>query len=129
MMKPLRSIIDPAYSVGVIFCCLYLGKFVSATAGGLPGSLYGMILFSLVLHTNIVSADKIKNTVAWIIQHMGVCFVPAGVGIINHFELIKQFGLSIVAIIFISTFALLTTVGLSYEHFALRKNGEVKYEK
>ena len=47
---------------------------------------------------------------------MGVCFVPAGVGIINHFELIKHHGLAIVFIIFITTFILLSFVGIVFEY-------------
>ena len=50
---------------------------------------------------------------------MGVCFVPAGVGIINHLELVKEFGVVIVAITFASTFILLTIVGLYYQRYAV----------
>ena len=66
--------------------------------------------------------EAINNYVAWIINHMGVCFVPSGVGIINHFELIQQHGLTIVAIIFFTTFLLLTLVGLWFERFFPNKS-------
>ncbi len=52
---------------------------------------------------------------------MAVCFVPAGVGIMNHFELVKQFGITIVAITFVTTFLLLTLVGLHYQRYAERE--------
>jgi holin-like protein len=44
--------------------------------------------------------------------------VPAGVGIMNHFELIKQFGITIVMITFVTTFLLMTIVGLHYQRHA-----------
>jgi holin-like protein len=103
------------YSITAIVGCLALGKVIASFAAILPASLYGMILFTLALHTQLLNAEKIKATVAWALRHMGVCFVPAGVGIINHFELIKQHGLAIVTIIFVTTFALLTLVGVFFQ--------------
>ncbi|WDE04040.1 CidA/LrgA family protein [Thalassomonas viridans] len=110
------------YSLFAIAVSLAAGKLLTATLGGLPGSLHGMIIFTALLHFQVFDAQIIKPAITWIIQHMGVCFVPAGVGIINHFELIKQHGLTIVAIIFITTFILLTFVGLCCEYFCRQQN-------
>lgn len=107
------------YSIFAIFSCLALGKLCAYFAPILPGSLYGLIIFTLTLHCRLFDADKIKSSVVWCLKHMGVCFVPAGVGIINHFELIKQFGIAIVAITFATTFILLTVVGLHYQRHAI----------
>ncbi|WP_281556496.1 CidA/LrgA family protein [Thalassomonas sp. RHCl1] len=109
------------YSIFAIAVSLGAGKMLAATLEGLPGSLHGMIVFTVLLHFQVFDAQIIKPAITWIIQHMGVCFVPAGVGIINHFELIQQHGLAIVAIIFITTFILLTFVGLCCEHFCQNK--------
>jgi len=95
--------------------CVAIGKIASHYLGGLPSSLYGLICFTTLLHTKVLSADKIQPSIEWAIKNMSICFVPAGVGIIEHFELIQQHGISIVAIIFISTFILLTCVGLIVE--------------
>ena len=110
------------YSVTAIALCLLLGKFIASNIGGLPGSLYGMILFTALLHYHILNANKFQASIAWIIKHMGVCFVPAGVGIINHFDLIQQHGLSIVVIIFISTFFLITLIGLFCERILMSQS-------
>lgn len=112
------------YSLFVITACLLMGKVISANVGGLPASLYGMMIFTSVLHFQLVNAEKISATIAWIIQHMGVCFVPAGVGIINHYQLIKDHGFTLVVIIFVSTFILLSLVGLSYQHYVLNRNSD-----
>ena len=76
------------YSLFSLCLCVLLGKALYASIGGLPGSLYGMIIFSLLLYLKLFDAARIEKSIQWIIQHMGVCYVPAGVGIINHFELI-----------------------------------------
>jgi len=110
----LKNTVYSAFAIGI---CLAIGKFIAAEFHGLPGSLYGLILFTMSLHFSVFSAAKVQQSISWIISNMGVCFVPSGVGIINHFELIKQHGLTIVTIIFITTFLLLTLVGLWFERF------------
>lgn len=107
------------YSIFAIFSCLALGKLCWYFAPILPSSLYGLIIFTLTLHFRLFNANYIKSTVVWCLKHMGVCFVPPGVGIMNHFELIKQFGIVIVAITFLTTFLLLTVVGLHYQRYAV----------
>jgi holin-like protein len=114
-----KNIFNVLYSIFAIFSCVALGRICSYFVPVLPSSLYGLIIFTLTLHFRLLNADHIKSTVVWCLKHMGVCFVPAGVGIINHFELIKQFGLTIIAITFATTFILLTIVGLHYQRYAV----------
>jgi holin-like protein len=114
-----KKTFNALYSSFAIFSCLALGKLCSYFAPILPGSLYGLIIFTVTLHFRLFNADHIKSTVVWCIKHMAVCFVPAGVGIINHFDLIKQFGIAIVAITFVTTFVLLSVVGLHYQRYAI----------
>ena len=103
------------YSLSVIGFCLFIGKLITHYFSGLPGSLYGLFLFTILLHFQLVNPLKIKATINWFIQNMSVCFLPAGVGIINHYELIKAHGFALIMIIFITTFLVITTVGLYYE--------------
>ena len=116
---PLQNML---YSVFTIMLCLYVGKAINAFFGGLPSSLYGMIVLNFLLHFRLFNAERLKQTVAWIIKNMSVCFVPAGVGIIEHFDIVAQHGLSIIWVIFISTMALITVVGLLVEKFAKEHN-------
>jgi len=103
------------YSLLAIGISLILGYAIHSLYSGLPASLYGMITFALLLHFRLFNAKKIEATIAFLLRNMGVCFVPAGVGIINHFALIQQHGLTLVTIIFITTFLLLTVVGIAFQ--------------
>ena len=114
-----KKVFNVTYSVFAICSCLAFGKLCSYFAPILPSSLYGLITFTLTLHFRLFDADKIKSTVVWCIKHMAVCFVPAGVGIVIHLELVRQFGLAIVSITFVTTFILLTLVGLIYQRYAV----------
>jgi holin-like protein len=95
--------------------CLLTGKAIEFFLPILPASLYGMMIFTALLHYRLLNAQRIKPCIEWALANMAVCFVPAGVGIINHFELIKNHGLALVTIIFFTTFLLLTFVGLIYQ--------------
>ncbi len=105
------------YTILAIILCLSLGKLVNYLIAGLPASLYGMILYCLLLQLGWLNPAKVSITNHWIIKHMGICFVPAAIGIINHFELIKNHGVSLVFSIVFTTFVLLTFVGFTSEKY------------
>ena len=107
------------YTIFVISISLLLGKVANYLLAALPASLYGMVIYAIFLQLNWFSANKVTKTNQWFIKHMGVCLVPAGMGIINHFELIQQHGLSLVVIIFSTTFILLTVIGYLSERFLI----------
>ena len=105
------------YTLVAISISLLLGKLTNYLLAGLPASLYGMLIYAVFLKLHWFSAKRISATNQWLIKNMGVCFVPAGVGIINHFQLIQQHGIALIGIIFITTFILLTIVGYLSERF------------
>jgi holin-like protein len=109
------------YTILAIATCLAAGKLLYNTVGGLPASLYGMIIYCLLLQLGWLTPNKIHLANQWAIKHMGVCFIPAAVGIINHFELIKNHGFAIISVIFVTTFLLLTFVGLLAEKYLTTK--------
>ena len=121
------------YSILSVSFCLLIGKSIEFFLPMLPASLYGMAIFTLLLHYRFLNAQRIKPCIEWALANMAVCFVPAGVGIINHFELIKQHGIALIAIIFFTTFLLLTLVGLGYQRklnqHALTANNEFTNDK
>lgn len=115
--KQLQMIKNIIYTIFAISLCLGLGRLINGTLGGMPASLYGMIIYCLLLQMNWLSPIRVSQTNQWAIKHMGVCFVPAAVGVIDHFELIKSHGLAIVGIIFFTTFMLLTLVAVLAEKY------------
>lgn len=107
------------YTLFAISISLLLGKLANHMLAGLPTSLYGMVFYALFLQLNWFSPQRVSATNQWLVRHMGVCFVPAGVGIINHFQLMQQYGVALIIIIFISTFILLTVIGYLSERFLI----------
>ncbi|WP_448563631.1 CidA/LrgA family protein [Thalassotalea ganghwensis] len=105
---------DVIVTLAGLSICLAVGYLMQGLYQGFPASLYGMICFTIALHFKWLSAKRFESTIAWCIRHMGVCFVPAGVGIIEHQQLISEFGAVIVIITFITTFIILSFVGKCY---------------
>lgn len=85
----------------------YLGGFV-------PGPVIGMAMVAAVL----ILAERSKalapahrqtlETSRVILANLGILFVPAGVGIIQHLDLIRDRGLALLAIVLVSTAITLT---------------------
>ncbi|MDO6427474.1 CidA/LrgA family protein [Thalassotalea sp. 1_MG-2023] len=101
----------PLYSIIVILICLFAGYGINFAVGGLPPSLYGMMLFTISLHYKLIDDKTVANSISWTLKNMGVCFVPAGVGIIEHYDLVRSHGIAMVIITFVTTWLLLTFVG------------------
>jgi len=116
------------YSILSVGICLLAGKAIEYFLPILPASLYGMMIFTALLHYRFLNAKRIQPCIEWAIANMAVCFVPAGVGIINHFELIKSHGFMLITIIFLTTFLLLTFVGITYQRQLNRHNPTIKKE-
>lgn len=112
---------NTVYTVIVICLCLLIGKIINHAVGGLPASLYGMIFYCVLLQIGLFNPSKVQNANQWIIKNMGVCFIPAAVGVINHFELIKVHGYTIVSVILFTTFLLITIVGYLSERYLVNK--------
>ncbi|MGB1198082.1 MAG: CidA/LrgA family protein [Thalassotalea sp.] len=109
--------LDFLYALCSLLFCLACGYGINFFFGGLPPSLYAMAILTLALQLKWINANKINALVTWAIKYMGVCFVPAGVGIIEHKQLVLQHGIAIVAITFFTTFLVLTFVGVIYQHY------------
>ena len=110
-------VINIIYTLVAIGICLALGKLIYFIMGGLPASLYGMVIYCLLFQLGFLSPAKVELTNQWAINHMGVCFIPAAVGVINHYELFKHYGFAIIAIIVFTTFLLMTIIGILSEKY------------
>lgn len=110
------------YTLFAISISLLLGKLANQLLPVLPASLFGMIIYAVFLQLNWLSDEKVAATNRWLIRHMGVCFVPAAIGIINHFQLMREHGFALMGILFGSTFILMTVIGYFSERFLVNRS-------
>ena len=54
-----------------------------------PASIYGLVLMLLALVTGIVKIEQVKDTAIFLIEIMPVMFIPAGVGLMVSWNVLK----------------------------------------
>lgn len=85
----------------ILLACLFIGSIIKSLVPlPIPETIYGMVILFLIFIFKLLKPDDIRITANAILDNMAILFVPAGVGIIEHIDLLKE---NIVAI-FIITF-------------------------
>lgn len=99
--------------IAVIFGCLILGNIVKYLLGiSVPGSVFGMIILFFLLKTGYVKENNIKRITGFLLDNMAFFFVPVGVGIVLHLDILKSELCSILASGLLSTLVILFVVGI-----------------
>lgn len=102
-----------------------VGEVLAYEIGGLvPGPVLGMALIAIALLTmakwqRVQSAQT--QTIATskaILANLGILFVPAGVGIVKHIDILVAHGLALLALIVVST---VITLAVTVWSFILAK--------
>lgn len=100
----------------IIFGCLALAELiVYLTDIKFPSSLVGMLLLTLFLKTGLVKLEWVKGVSDFLLAHLGLFFVPPGVALMLHFDLIQAELLPIAVATLVSTLAVLTATGWTYQ--------------
>ena len=96
--------------ITVLLVFQLIGEMTAYLLGGLvPGPVIGMAMIAVVLTLTggrliLQSAHRqTVDTSKAILANLGILFVPAGVGIIQHLDLIRDRGLALLAIVLLST--------------------------
>lgn len=81
-----------------------IGEFISILIKfPIPGSVIGMIILFIFLEFKLIKMKKIERVGEFLLDNLGILFVPAGVGIMVKFDFIKEIWLSFFLIAIIST--------------------------
>ena len=68
-----------------------------------PASVIGMILLLVCLLTGILKMEHIQEKADFLLENMAFFFIPAGVSIINYFDVLKNSVIQLVVICVVST--------------------------
>ena len=99
--------------VFIILLMLLLGNGLSSVINGIiPGSVIGMVLLFLALLLKIVKPETIRKPAGYLINHMSLFFIPAGVGLMNAWDMISSNWAAIIVSSSVSTVLVLAVVGL-----------------
>jgi len=99
--------------VFIILLMLLLGDGLSSAINGIiPGSVIGMVLLFCALLSKIIKPEMIRKPAGYLINHMSLFFIPAGVGLMTAWDLIASHWVSIIVSSVVSTVVVLAVVGL-----------------
>ena len=88
----------------LIIVISFIGEVLHAVIPlSVPASIYGIILLFTGLMTGIVPLESVKDAGTFLIEIMPVMFIPAGVGLITSWGVLKAQIIPIVVIIIFST--------------------------
>lgn len=78
----------------------------------IPGSVIGMVLLFFALHFGWLEMEKVADVGNFLTSNMAIFFVPAGVGLMSHLNILASIWGRLLIIIFISLVTVLTLVGM-----------------
>lgn len=91
----------------------FLGELISFyTHLPLSGSIIGMLLLVVGLELKLIKTKDVKDVANFLLNNMAMFFIPAGVGLMCHYRVLKQEWLPISVAIVLSGLLILTVVGL-----------------
>jgi holin-like protein len=79
-----------------------------------PGPVVGLVLLLPGLHWTWIQ-EPVSAAAALMLEHLSLLFVPVGVGVITHLDLVSQYGLQLMVVIVLSTW-----IGMAVTAVALR---------
>ena len=77
----------------------------------IPGSIYGLALMFLCLKLKIISLKDVHETSSFLVEIMPLLFIPAAVGMMSTWHILKPVLLPFGIIIVISTLCVMVTTG------------------
>jgi holin-like protein len=90
-------------------------ELVRITGLPLPGSVIGMALALLALSARGLHVGSMKRGANWLLAEMLLFFVPAVLALLDHSELLGLMGLKILAVIIVSTIAVMSVTALTVD--------------
>ena len=79
------------YQIGIIFSICWVSQIVEKLLPfDFPASVIGMVLLFVLLSCKILKVEHIREKSDFLLANMAFFFVPAGVSIINYFDVLRS---------------------------------------
>lgn len=97
---------------GIIMAFLAAGECLSVLMGHfVPGSVVGMMLLFIALTTKVIKPHRIEKVAHFLTGNMTIFFIPAVMGIIDLWGVIKMSWLAWLGVIVLSTVCVMAATG------------------
>lgn len=98
------------------FCIILLLSFLGEVLYELlplpiPASVYGLVLMLAALTSGVLKVSQVKETAQFLVDIMPVMFIPAGVGLMSSWEVLKPVLIPVLVIVVLTTVIVMVTTG------------------
>ena len=93
-----------------------------------PASIYGLLLMLAALLTGVVKRDSVREAGAFLVEIMPVMFIPAAVGLLEAWGVLRPVWLPVAVITVVSTVLVMGVSGLVTQ-FVIRRDERGKGEQ
>lgn len=78
----------------------------------IPASIYGLVLLFIGLMTGLIRLSQVQETAKFLIEIMPMMFIPAGVGLLESWGVLKPILVPVIVILVVSTVLVMGVSGL-----------------
>ena len=97
---------------GIILALSFIGEFLNNIFPfPIPASIYGIVLMFLCLKTKIIPLSAVEETARFLIEAMPLMFIPAAVGLLESWDIIKGVWIQYISITVVSTIFVMAVAG------------------
>ena len=101
-------------SLALLLALQTIGEVLSYALGlPIPGPVIGMVMLLALLAARPALVTQLKGTTTTLLQHLSLLFVPAGVGVMVHWQRLSSEGVAIVVAIVVSTVLAIAAAALT----------------
>ncbi|MDP5308323.1 CidA/LrgA family protein [Paracoccus spongiarum] len=112
-------------TLATILCFQLVGEVASRALDlPLPGPVVGLVLLVAACLARPALADRIRPATLGLLQHLSLFFVPAGVGIVAHWDLLRQHGVGLALALAGSTLLAIAAGAWVFQAVARRTGAE-----
>lgn len=102
--------------IGLVAAFWLAGEALARLTGlGLPGGVLGLAMVLALLGSGRLRLRSMKRGADWLLAEMLLFFVPAVLAVFNHRELFGLVGVKILAVILLSTVAVMVATALAVD--------------
>lgn len=113
---------------GIILAVSFIGELLGNWIPlPIPASIYGIVLLFLCLKLHLIPFDAVHETGDFLIEIMPLMFIPAAVGLLESWDIIRPSWIQYILITVFTTFIVMVAAGLVTQAVIRRtKKGDEK---
>lgn len=97
---------------GIIILVSFLGELLKYYIPlPIPASIYGLLLMLAALKFHVIALDAVRETGNFMVEIMAVMFIPAAVGIMQIWDILKPIWQQLVVVVVVSTVVVMAVSG------------------